>query len=774
MKKYNFFDKATTLQKLKISTAIIPNILSFKVDDYEKNKKYYLKKIEKKFKNVAIRSSNFSEDNNKTSAAGKFLSILNTKANENKKIDHNINQVINSYKKFKNKKNKILIQEMVKNIKFSGVATSCVKEDKSPYYVINISRSSDSTIITSGKDTNNETYYIYENCKIRINKNLSKIKKLIDELRGKFKEDLLDVEFALDKKDQLFLLQVRKLIIKKNKDHFDKDKFFKKHLDKLSKKITKIKKRNYALLGNTTYFGVMPDWNPAEIIGRRPSPLALSLYKELITDNIWTLQRKDYGYRNLENHGLLSSFFGMPYVDIRVDFNSWVPSNLNDKISEKLVNYYLKKLKNNPHLHDKIEFKIAITCFTFSIQKRIDELPNKIFSKKEKKEILLSLKNINFNSYKEIKNTPLRLVELEKRIKKISNSKTYNLDKIYWLIEDCKKFGTLPFAGMARCGFVAIELINSLVEEKVISQTEKRKFLKSINTVASDLSLDISKKSKKKFLKEYGHLRPNTYDIDTSNYRDGYKIYFNKNNIKKERNTNNKYSFSKKIILKIDKLLKKNNHPIKAIELIDFIRESIKLREYSKFIFSKSINEIFENLKILFKRVKLNTSDIKFLSINRIKELFYSLNHNDLKRIFLDEIQSSKIQYTKNKFIKLPSNIFHQNDVYFFKLEKDEPNFITNQNITGEILVLDNLIKSKKYANKIICIENADPGYDFLFSYNILGLITKYGGVNSHMSIRCNELNIPAAIGVGDKMFSDLINSNKVQLNCINKTLKYI
>ena len=129
MKKYNFFDKATTLQKLQIKTAVIPNIISFEVNDYQKNKKYYLKKIEKKFKKVAIRSSNFSEDTNKTSAAGKFLSILNTKANENEKVNYHISQVINSYKNFKNRKNRILIQEMVKDISFSGVATSCVKED---------------------------------------------------------------------------------------------------------------------------------------------------------------------------------------------------------------------------------------------------------------------------------------------------------------------------------------------------------------------------------------------------------------------------------------------------------------------------------------------------------------------------------------------------------------------------------------------------------------------------------------------------------------------
>ena len=38
----------------------------------------------------------------------------------------------------------------------------------------------------------------------------------------------------------------------------------------------------------------MPDWNPAEMIGTKPRPLALSLYRELITDKVWSEQRLDY------------------------------------------------------------------------------------------------------------------------------------------------------------------------------------------------------------------------------------------------------------------------------------------------------------------------------------------------------------------------------------------------------------------------------------------------------------------------------------------------
>ena len=69
-------------------------------------------------------------------------------------------------------------------------------------------------------------------------------------------------------------------------------------------------------------------------------------------------------------------------------------------------------------------------------------------------------------------------------------------------------------------------------------------------------------------------------------------------------------------------------------------------------------------------------------------------------------------------------------------------------------------------SDKIVCIENADPGYDFVFSHKINGLITAFGGPNSHMSIRCNEFGIPAAIGIGDKKFQQLINNDTLFLDC--------
>ena len=76
--------------------------------------------------------------------------------------------------------------------------------------------------------------------------------------------------------------------------------------------------------------------------------------------------------------------------------------------------------------------------------------------------------------------------------------------------------------------------------------------------------------------------------------------------------------------------------------------------------------------------------------------------------------------------------------------------------------------------NKIILLENADPGYDFIFSKKIKGLITCFGGANSHMSIRCLELDIPAIIGIGSKNFKNILNRNFIQFDCKQNFFKLI
>ena len=175
---------------------------------------------------------------------------------------------------------------------------------------------------------------------------------------------------------------------------------------------------------------------------------------------------------------------------------------------------------------------------------------------------------------------------------------------------------------------------------------------------------------------------------------------------------------------------------MKFNDLINFIRDSIVQREYSKFIFSKSIDLIFSNLNLFAKKNHINKNELSYLKINDITDFYYNLDSGKTNLKIQEMIEKNKKDYHNNLHLKLPDVILNPKDLYVVDINKDVPNYITGNICEGSIIKL-NINKQINLRNKIVCIENADPGYDFIFSHNIKGLITKYGGFNSHMSIRC-------------------------------------
>ena len=761
-------NKAKSLKKIKLKYALIPKLIIFSVSDYKKNPNKVIDKILKNFtKKIAIRSSASDEDTIKTSNAGKYKSFLNINPKNIQSLKESINQVIKSYKSKKNK-NIFFVQEMVENIKTSGVVLTYRLENYMPCLNINYFDGRDSSRVTSG-NKGSKNFIFIENKKYKIINKFSKLKKIINEIKYLTKKDNIDVEFAINNKNQVFILQVRLLKIPKTNTRLKIE--IEKTYNKLEKKISKLKKKHYSLFGKTTYFGVMPDWNPAEIIGIKPKPLALSLYRELITDHVWSENRKIYGYHDLSQFHLMTTFFGTPYVDVRIDFNSWIPKNLEKNTSEKLVNHYLSNFGKKKYLHDKIEFEIIFSCLSLSTQEKLIKVLGNKFSKSEIKNIFNELKTINKIADQQMFKDLKKIEDLKKKQTQIDKSNLYFIDKIYWLIEDCKKFGTLPFAGLARCAFIATEILNSFVEQKILTENEKLNFLSTIKTITFKMKDDL-RHGKKYFIKKYGHLRPGTYEITSKNYEENFDNYFN---LKKRttKHKTNKFDFSIIQRKKINKFINQSGVYKNFDHLIGFIKSSIASREYSKFVFTKSIDLIFKNLKGFGSKYKLNIEDLSYLKINEVLDLYFNLSYEGPIQKLRKNIKLNKNEYSINKSIFLPDVITDPKDLFLIENEETKINFISNKSIISN---LKEFKKTNKNASleSVICIENADPGYDFLFSKNIKGLITKYGGQNSHMAIRCAEQNLPALIGVGEKLYQEIINAKTIKIDCELKKIELI
>ena len=115
--------KAETIKILQKNSKklgiIVPDFLYTEVKNFKKNKIFFLNQINKKFKYnpIIIRSSSKNEDTRKFTNAGKYDSIILKKYSDSD-IIKSINSII---KKFKNSNDQIIIQNLIKNTKYTGV-----------------------------------------------------------------------------------------------------------------------------------------------------------------------------------------------------------------------------------------------------------------------------------------------------------------------------------------------------------------------------------------------------------------------------------------------------------------------------------------------------------------------------------------------------------------------------------------------------------------------------------------------------------------------------
>ncbi len=776
MKKLSKGQTILNLKK-KLKNFIVPNLLIIKVSDWKKNKKQVLEEIKKKFifenytDKIAIRSSSVDEDGNLESSAGKYLSLLNINTNNDNEIIKSVNKVIKSYRKNKTHflKSEVIVQEMIQKTIVSGVIFTREINKGAPYYVINYDDVSGKTdTVTSGKgDNSNKTLYVFRDKISELKSNRFKLLLIaVKELEQVLSKRYLDIEFGIDQNLNLYLFQVRKitLISKWKKHNFNQ---LKKKLENIKILIKKEIKPKKNIFGYSNVFGQMPDWNPAEIIGEFPRPMSFSLYKLLITNKVWSDARSEMGYFKPQQKNLILNFCGYPYVDTRLSLNSFLPAKLKKKTSEKLVNFWIEKLKKNPQLHDKIEFDLAITCYALDIDIKIKNLIGDTISLSEKnnfkKEIKkITLQNLNSQFKTSIKNSLKKTHYLEQLQEKYKFKK--DLSDLIKIINTCKKYGTKPFAILARHGFIAVSFLKSMVTTKIFSNDDMSKFLMNIKTVSSEFIEDINNlkhNDKKIFLKKYGHLRPGTYDILSEKYSDTFN--FEKKLIKK--NKKRKFVLSKKKKETLNKFLKKLEINFNSDSLLEYCEEAIKAREYSKFIFTKSLSHILDTIVLFGNQNKISNEDLSYLEIHDL--LNKDLKIKKLKKI----IKKKKKNYNENYFLKFPQLITQENNAYISPYQFNKPNFISLKKISGKTKFIDKNLVRLNLNDKIILIESADPGYDWIFTYDIKGLITKYGGINSHMAIRCAEFNLPAAIGCGDKLFNQIKNQKNILLDCLEKKI---
>jgi len=771
--------KAKTLQALKplLATSRIETTYVFTVVNWDRYCADILKDIRREFPGgrVVVRSSCQAEDSRLQSNAGRYRSVLGVSPRRAADLRRAVESVIESYGRQRCSlgQDQVLVQQQTESIRICGVILTAELKTNAPYYIINYDDSGSADAVTSG--TCGKLLKIFRTTPAKdLQPPWDKVLTAVREIEEIVTEYHLDIEFAVDGNGEVVVFQVRPLAANIGLEP-PSERAVETLVKGGERHYRKLKTNTNLIPGEQPVFSDMLFWNPAELIGHSPSPLACSLFKRLIMDKAWNQGLLPLGYPSVFPHPLMERFLYKPYINVNTAFRALVPACVPERFRERLLRYFLAKLLADPSLHDKAEFEIMFSCYDFHLPRRLRELEEHGFRRDEVTELegvlagftaqLLARANeigaglaAQAGELERFNATPLD-AHLERMRRERS---LYGVSE---MLEQCERLGTVPFSTAARLAFIAGAFMRSLATSGVISQEERELVMNSFSSVATQMAEDTQLAASGRmpfaeYLEKYGHLRAGTYDITRRRYAEIVtpETLGQPQDVRSVR-------LPQGLRRRIDAAARASALGLSFKALHAFAGAFIHAREYHKFVFTRTLSNALEVLKAAGAMQGLTPADLACLDVDTTFSLFSQRPEVLARRV--EAARSNQEQYAA---VALPPLIFSEADFRVQRFMAAKPNFITTRVVSGPVAVLENGACAADLEGKIVFIENADPGYHWIFSRGIAGLVTKYGGAASHMAICCAEFDIPAAIGCGE-LYDRLRAQGAVRLNCRNHTL---
>jgi hypothetical protein len=724
---------------------------------------------------LIVRSSALTEDSWLESRAGRHESVLDVER-EAGAIGDAVEAVLASYGR-DDLDDQVLVQEMLHGVAMSGVVMTRTHALGAPYYVINFDDSTARTdTVTGGAPA--RTIFVHRDSAhdSGLPPMLSSVLLTVQNIEKLVGHDSLDIEFAVTGADRIHILQVRPIAVSHAPEPID-DALVSAALARAGRVLEERVAPPPTLLGHSTQYSVMSDWNPAEIIGTKPKRLALSLYRHLITDDVWARQRAEYGYRDVRPCRLLVDLVGHPYVDVRATFNSFVPAALPDALAARLVDHYLARLAADPNLHDKVEFDVLFTCLTPGFAAESARLAAAGFSSAEIGELRDALRAITVGAFERLDGDLAQLPRFAAEIDRIEGAARSALDAAFHHLEAVRRRGTPVFAHLARAAFVATSLLRSLEGVGAIDSTEHAQFLGSVETVLGRMRSDARLVRRGEldfdaFVAAYGHLRPGTYDITSPCYRAAGEAYLrpvvdaaDDNDATTDAGS---VGWSDATRDAVADALEGAGLPGDVDAFQAFARGAIAGREEAKFVFTRGLSLALEHLAEFAASAGFDRDDLAHVAV--LDLLACDELPVDIPGFLARRVLEGREAYHVTQGVCLPGHLARPADLVCFEQRVAEPNFVTQLAVEGSV-VAQGLSETHDVVGKIVLIPSADPGYDWLLARDIRGLVTMYGGANSHMAVRAAELQLPAAIGVGELLYEALEGASVIRLDCASRTI---
>lgn len=709
---------------------------------------------------VIVRSSAPDEDTTHQSLAGHYPSIV-VPADSPEQVRVAITTVFASYGQRVN--TEVWLQRWIANPAVTGVVTTRVVGSGAPYFVVALDRSGRADAITAGASTTSTTWYVARSAVATavMPSAVNRMLRCAREVEQVTHTEAIDIEIVVAEPGQEILVQARPLIVSAPSAAAERD------ADTLRGHVA-------AQLSHASdrVWSCMADWNPAEMIGVRPTPLAFALYRWAITDTTWAIQRRQYGYRDMAGTPLMIKLAGKPYIDVAASLSSFLPGNINNATAAAAVQAQLALLRDFPDRHDKIEFEIAAPCLTPAFDHRTQEWCDRGVTRDQISQIKDGLARITESALDRLPFDVARLRAIEQRVMLWPSDR---LQDVRILLANARE-AALILAHLARAAFVATDALGALVEIGVLGASDRQRFLAGIETVPARIrrhgaAVAAGRASWEDFVATWGHLRPGTYDLRIARYADDPERYLehfvsvgpDEQPAEAGRNP----PWPPASARAVQNAFEGGGLHIDPNQFAEFCRRAISGRENAKNIYSRMISEALEAIAATGRRVGLDRDEVAWLDLADMWHLRSAQRSAPAK----ERIAAAQAEHAASLLVCLPDCLWELSQLNAFAANAARPTFVG----TGRVIGAPALVTtSPLHPGVIVLAEAADPGYDWMFGKQIGGLVTAYGGMNSHMAVRCAELGIPAAIGVGSDRLSLMASAHRIELDAAAATLRVL
>ena len=713
-------DKAATLLRLagRLRSASIPACSLLNFNDWRVDPEHAIARVLRDIPAnlLAVRSARSGEDSS-LGNAGRYLSLLGV-AGDPAALADAIRRVFDSYGQL-SAHDHILVQPQITGIKHAMVASSRGAFG-SAYDSVSVTPGDAPDAITRG-DSPADTWHIGpdfnpENLPGPVTRAL----QLLDELRLIFDSAPFEVEL-LEAGQTLWLLQVRSLPA--NPPLAD----ITESIKLASTQLGKFHNEGGDLLG------LMPDWNPAELLGAHPRPFSLSLFQSVIGESAWWQARSELGYSRPYTDQLIRPVAGRPYVDVRASFESLCPAELSPHQRGRLSGAWLAQLRDNPRLHDRVEFDVVLSGFEFDGARRVADMDCGIAAST----LLPALRRITTRS--------LDRGELQRAIRYFATclasppSAGGSLhDQLGFLQRDIAK----RFARVARCDFLAQALWRSAARLGAIAPQRCLEIL----SMKADQNCATA-------IANGNETRPGQFDI-RSVKRSGSS----------DRTTLLKACRSDHLEMdetrNITELLLEGSLPWSSDQLLEVSRLAARARELGKRALAALMGDWLAQVRSLAERRDINAEMLSWLRWEIIAGPAISYASAAAQSM------RAKQRHADEAHLKMPMLLWHVRDLSGVHLPASSGHFHGQGIVEGRIILVDERSAAEMLpAHSVVAIRSADPGYEWIFQRQPTALITAFGGPHSHMALRCADAGCGVVLGLGDERFRKLVSAARLRID---------